>query len=62
MHTLLDLVEALILEGINDEAERDKYWRKVYTAPVGEMGRRRTPPPGWDAADELAAFDQLMTD
>ena len=60
MHTLLDLVEAMILEGMQKPEDRDKYWRKVYTPPAGAMRGRRTPPPGWDAESEMAAFEQLL--
>lgn len=60
MHTLLDMVETMILEGLQNEEERAKYWRKVYTPPVGAMGKRKTPPPGFDAADEMASFRELL--
>lgn len=60
MHTLLDLVEAMILEGLQKQEDRDKYWRKVYTAPAGTMSGRRTPPPGWSREDEMAGFDDLL--
>ena len=60
MHTLLDMVETMILEGMQSEEDRAKYWRKVYTPPVGAMGRRRTPPPGWDAESEMASFRELL--
>lgn len=58
MHTLLDLVEAMILEGLQKPEDRDRYWRKVYTPPAGTM--RRRPPPGWDRESELAGFDELL--
>lgn len=60
MHTLLDVVEAMILEGMQSEEDRDKYYRRVYTPPVGSMKRGRTPPPGWGRDDELDAFDALL--
>lgn len=60
MHTLLDLVEAMILEGMHKQEDRDRYYRKVYTPPAGSMKRRRTPPPGWGREDELAGFRNLL--
>lgn len=60
MHTLLDMVETMILDGLQSEEERSGYWRRVYTPPVGAMGGRRTPPPGWSADDEMAGFRALM--
>lgn len=60
MHTLLDLVETMILDGLNTEQDRAKYWRKVYTPPIGAMSRRRTPPPGWSAEEEMTGFRELL--
>ena len=60
MHTLLDMVETMILEGLQTEEDRAKYWRKVYTPPVGAMGKRKTPPPGFSPEEEMAGFRDLL--
>lgn len=54
MYTLLDIVEMMVLESQPDEKARDAYLRQMYM-PRGAK-KRKTPPPGWGADDEMAEF------
>ena len=57
-HQLLDVVEQLIIEGM-DADERKRYMRDMYPPPPMPDPDTDTPPPGWSAADEMAAFHRL---
>lgn len=51
--SLLDVIEAVIVETREDDKARDAYWRDLYM-PVDQSVD--APPPGWTAEDELAMF------
>lgn len=53
---LIDAVEAMVLDGISDETERSKYFTRMYKPPVGSLSAKKNPK-GWDASDEMAAFE-----
>lgn len=56
IYALLDAVEAMILDGMGKEEEREAYFRRMYTPPVGSMAKGRTPK-GFSAEEEMAAFE-----
>lgn len=65
MHALLDVAEVLITEHMTAE-QLSQYYRDTYPpargdwarpGAVGDDGEVLTPPPGFDAEDEMAAFD-----
>lgn len=57
VYALLDVVEGMILEGMKDEAERERYWIKMYAPPKGSLAAKRTPK-GWSREEELAGFSE----
>lgn len=60
VYALLDVVETMILEGMRDEQERERYWVRAYAPPPGSIAAKRTPK-GWDRDSEMAAFSDWET-
>lgn len=56
IYALLDAVEAMILDGMGKEEDRDRYFRKLYAPPPGSSAKGVVPK-GFSAEEELAAFE-----
>lgn len=56
LYALLDAVEAMVLEGMQKEEDRERYFSRVYAPPAGTRQRGKVPK-GWSDADEMALFD-----
>lgn len=62
LYALIDVVEVMILEGMEKQEERDRYWMRTYTPPKGYLQgqAKKSVPRGWDRQSEMDAFDALM--
>lgn len=58
VYALLDATEAMILDGMGKEEEREAYWRRMYTPPAGSLSSQKRTPRGFSREEELAAFEE----
>ena len=59
LYALIDVAEAMILEGMDKQEDQERYWLRTYTPPPGYSATGELPR-GWSREDEMAAFEQLM--
>ncbi|WNM68781.1 hypothetical protein SEA_SOOS_51 [Gordonia phage Soos] len=59
LYALIDVTEVMILEGMEKDEDRERYWLRTYTPPPGTTTSGELPR-GWSRDDEMAAFDSLM--
>lgn len=58
VYALIDAVEVMVLDSMQKEEERDRYFVRMYSPPAGSLASGKVPK-GWSREDEMAALDQF---
>lgn len=62
LFALLDAVEIMVLDSMEKEEERQRYFIRAYTPPPGWAEATGELPPGWSPEEEMEGFRSLMSE